>query len=315
MNTVHEALRRVDLNLLLVFDALYRHRSVVAAAEELALSASACSHALTRLRSSLGDGLFARYGSGMQPTPLAEQIAPGVASALQLLADQLDGARPFVASRSSHSFTVLASDFTAFMLLPGLLAQWEQQAPHVRLRVLQSSHRDALDDLASGRAHCVLGFSDETSAAPAGVESLEGFRDDYVVMARPGHARIGATLSLEQYLAERHAAVLPWNDAQGVIDTALAQQGLQRDVAVQLPSMVVAPFIVAQTQYLLTLPRRAAQALARVLPLVLFPAPFRTPPYSIQVLFHARHADTPAQRWLRQQMLQVLQTPGAPGGE
>ena len=73
---MHEALRRLDMNLLLVFDALVRLGSVAAAAEELAMSPSACSHALTRLRGALSDPLFVRYGSGMQPTARAQAMAP-----------------------------------------------------------------------------------------------------------------------------------------------------------------------------------------------------------------------------------------------
>jgi hypothetical protein len=79
LHVMHDRLRRIDLNLLLVFDALFRHRSVVSAAEELCLSSSACSHALSRLRSALGDELFVRFGNGMQPTARAEQIRTRVA--------------------------------------------------------------------------------------------------------------------------------------------------------------------------------------------------------------------------------------------
>lgn len=307
MYSMHASLRRLDLNLLLVFDALYRHRSVVAAAEELAMSPSACSHALSRLRSALSDELFVRYGSAMQPTAQAEQMAGGVSEALLLLSDKLEGSGPFVPGTSTQTFTFAASDFTAFALLPGLVARIEKQAPHLRLKVFHSTHRDSLDDLAAGRAHFVLGFSDEYSGSCDGIEALEGGAEDYVVARRKGHARIGNTLSLDQYLAERHVAVIPWTDAGSVIDTALAQQGLHRDVAVQLPSMMAAPFIVADSEYLITLPKRVAVQLSRAAPLVIHPAPFPTPGFTLKVLFHTRHAGMSGHRWMRERILEAFE--------
>lgn len=305
---MHDLLLRIDLNLLLVFDALYRHRSVVLAAEELCLSPSAASHALSRLRAALSDELFTRQGSGMQPTARAAQMADGVRAALQALSASLEGSAPFVPSRSRQTFVFAATDFTAFAVLPGLVAALERQAPQLRIKVVYSSHGDSLQELASGRIHFALGFSDEHQAAQPvpDLQALQCFTDGYVVAVRQGHARIGDRLGLEAYLAERHVAVLPWNGVGSVIDASLLRLGHRRDVAVQLPSVLAAPFIVAHSDMLLTLPRRAALELARMLPVSLHPAPFEAPAYTLQVLFHARHAQMPGHRWMRELMLSVL---------
>lgn len=89
MNIMHPVLRRIDLNLLPVFDAVYRSRSVRLAAEELAMSTSALSHALSRLRSALNDPLFYREGHWMCPSVYASQLAPSIASALKFLNQEL----------------------------------------------------------------------------------------------------------------------------------------------------------------------------------------------------------------------------------
>jgi DNA-binding transcriptional LysR family regulator len=244
----------------------------------------------------------------MQPTARAAQMADGVRAALQALSASLESSAPFVPARSRQSFVFAATDFTAFAVLPQLVAALERQAPQLRIKVVHSSHSESLQDLASGRVHFALGFSDEHSAGEPvpGLQSLQCFSDGYVVAARQGHARIGAQMSLPAYLAERHVAVLPWSGVGSVIDASLLKQGLRRDVAVQLPSMLAAPFIVAHSDLLLTLPRRAAQQLARMLPVTLHPAPFETPAYTLQVFFHARHADGPAHRWMRELMRSVL---------
>ncbi|SIT39080.1 conserved hypothetical protein [Paraburkholderia piptadeniae] len=303
---MHDPLRRLDLNLLLVFDALYRHRSVVAAADELALSSSACSHALSRLRNTFADDLFVRYGSAMQPTALADQMSRAVSDALGLLSDNLSSAGPFVPATSTQTFTLAATDFTAFALLPSFMARLQALAPDLRVKVVYSSHRDSLEDLAAGRAHFALSFADADSALSEGVESFEGFTDDYVVAVRKLHPRISDTLSIEQYLHEKHVAVLPWTSSGSVIDEALKKSGHRRRVAIQLPSLMAAPFIVANTELLLTLPRRVAEQLRSTSHLEIFPTPFDTPPYTLKVYFHVRYAGTPAHAWMREQLLRAL---------
>lgn len=95
MNTMHQELRSIDMNLLLVFDSIYRHRRITLAAGELALSPSALSHALSRLRIALNDSLFIRQGSEMQPTARAQAIASGLSAALNAMSDSLRTANVF----------------------------------------------------------------------------------------------------------------------------------------------------------------------------------------------------------------------------
>lgn len=308
MNNMHDRLRRIDLNLLLVFDALRRHRSVVAAAGELAMSPSAVSHALARLREAMSDELFVRYGNAMQPTARAEQMTEAVAHALHALNSCLDGVREFDPATSQQGFVFAATDFTAFALLPSLVEALEKCAPHLRIQIVYSAHRDSLEEMAAGRVHFAIGMRNGLAAEQDGVECLHCFDDDYVVAASQQHPAIGQTLSLDQYLAARHVVVTPWVDAASVVNTALERQGLKRDVAVQLPSLLAAPFVVARSSYLITLPRRLARAMGDTLPLAIYPAPFPIPPYALEVCFHRRHAGTPGHAWLRDQILAVLDT-------
>jgi DNA-binding transcriptional LysR family regulator len=306
VNIMHPNLRRLDLNLLLIFDALFRHRSVVAAADELSMSPSACSHALSRLREAMADELFVRAGSTMQPTAQAVLMADAVADALRILSDQLTTSTPFVPESSTQTFVFAATDYTAYALLPSLVARLELVAPHLCIKVINAAHRDSLDELSEGRIHFALGVSHGPTALPEGVEAFDCLSDDYLVVAREGHTRVGASLSLQQYLAERHVAVLPWDDASSVIDSTLARAGLQRDVAVKLPSVMAAPFIVAQSDHLFTVPRLAALQLSNAVPLVMHAVPFEVPRYTLRILHHVRHASTAGHRWMREQMLLAL---------
>lgn len=306
MHSMHSILRRLDLNLLVVFDAIYRHRSILAASNELGMSPSACSHAIARLRDALSDELFIRYGNAMQPTAQAMEISAGVEEALRILGDQLAAAQPFQPATSRLAFTFAATDFTAFAVLPSLISRLEKEAPHLRIKVIHSGHEQSLDDLAAGKVHFALGFTEGSAATYEGVEGFNCFSDEYIVAARQNHPRISDALTLDQYLRERHVAVLPWSDAGSVVSGSLSKAGYRRDVAVELPSVMAAPFIVATSDFLITIPRRAAEGLAKAVPLSLYPAPFKLPMYTLRVFYHSRHASAPAHRWMQDQLRQAF---------
>ncbi|WP_282270981.1 LysR family transcriptional regulator [Stenotrophomonas sp. PS02298] len=311
---MHDLSRRLDLNLLRVFDALYRHRTVVGAADELAISPSACSHALKRLRDALQDDLFARYGAGMQPTARADHLAPGVSEALEALAASLGSVGPFKPQTSRQTFVLAATDFTAFALLPTLVERLSQRAPRVRLEINYTEHRNAAEELAAGRIHFALGFS-HPGGGTSGVEAITCFEDSYVAVHRPDHPRVRSVLDLEAYLAERHIVVAPWADEPSVIDAALQREGHRREIAVRLPSVLAAPFIAARSDHLLTVPRRVAEMFSRSVPLQIAALPFNAPSYRTQVFYHRRYAGTAGNVWLKAMIESALVESGEAGLE
>jgi DNA-binding transcriptional LysR family regulator len=300
---MHRDLRRLDLNLLLVFDALVRHRSVTQAAEELAMSASALSHALARLRDALADELFVRTGNEMRPTATAERMMGPVGEALDMLHTGLAPTRQFDPSESERTFVFAATDYTAFAMLPLFIARMQKVAPKLRFKVVSSRGRESAEELASGRIDFALGYEEEALPLPAGVESTDWFSDDYVVIASRQHPSIRRNVSMAQYLAAQHVVVTPWDDSRGSIDLVLDRLGVAREVAVQLPTVLVAPFIVAHSSLLMTVPRYAALVLRDAAPVTIYPTPFAAPRYTLKIYQHARHAGTPAHRWIRDQLL------------
>ncbi|EPQ2863287.1 LysR family transcriptional regulator [Serratia marcescens] len=162
---MHLDLKRLDLNLLLVFEAVYRLRSVTRAAAELALSASALSHALIRLRKALADELFYRVGNDMHPTVYADSLAPTVSESLALLAKGLHPRPRFVPAESRESFTFAITDYTAFAVFPALMAQMQRLAPGLSFQLRYSERKVALNDLLAGRIDFALGLPKPTAKA------------------------------------------------------------------------------------------------------------------------------------------------------
>ena len=121
-------------------------------------------------------------------------------------------------------------------------------------------------------------------------------------MILDGHSRIGKTLSLADYLSARHIAVTPWADAGSVIDAVLNGLGKKRMVTVTLPTLLVAPYCVVESDLLLPLPRKAASILGRGLPVRLFEAPFPVPTYSLRAYLHGQHSATRSMTWLLDQI-------------
>lgn len=285
MNIMHPVLRRIDLNLLPVFDAVYRSRSVRLAAEELAMSTSALSHALSRLRSALNDPLFYREGHRMCPSVYASQLAPSIASALKFLNQELTPPAAFVPAASTDCMQIAITDFTAFCVFPTLMHHLQREAPGLRFELRYLPHSPALTELLAGEVDLALGFNTPDEPAHPDLEEINWLRDEYVVISQANRT----ALTLDAYLAARHLVVTPWNE---------------RQVAMKTPSMLSAPFIIEQSDLLMALPRRAAETMARAARLTIFPLPFPVPPFDVKIYAHQRSGKREATRWL----ISLLQT-------
>ncbi|MGG7924721.1 LysR family transcriptional regulator [Klebsiella aerogenes] len=295
MNIMHPALRRLDLNLLLVFDAIYRHSSVRLAADELAMSTSASSHALSRLRVALNDPLFFREGHRMCPSVYATQLAPSIASVLKLLNQELTRQPEFSAADSTERIQIAITDFTALCIFPALMQKLQHEAPGLRFELRYLPHSPALTELLAGEVDLALGFSTAEDIRHHELEEIDWFEDEYVVIS---HTRRTA-LTLADYLAARHLVVTPWNEKQGVLDLRLQELGYTRQIALKTPSMLSAPFIVAQSDLLMAIPRYAAEKFLHAAPIAIFPLPFAISPFTVKIFSHKRGGQRGATKWLK----------------
>ncbi|EOY5404513.1 LysR family transcriptional regulator [Cronobacter sakazakii] len=301
MNIMHPSLRRLDLNLLPVFDAIYRHRSVRKAADELAMSTSALSHALSRLRTTLNDPLFYREGHRMCPSVYATQLAPSIASALKFLNQELTPQPEFDPASSTECLQIAITDFTAFCIFPALMHQLQRDAPGLRFELRYLPHSPALNELLAGEMDLALGFSAPEDIRHAELDEISWLEDDYVVISSARRAQ----LTFEDYLAARHVMVTPWNEKQGVLDSQLEKMGYTRHIALKTPSMLGAPFIVAESDLLMALPRFAAQKLLPATDLRIFELPFEVPSFEVKIYSHQRSGKRGATDWLKR-VLQAL---------
>jgi DNA-binding transcriptional LysR family regulator len=303
----------IDLNLLRVLDALLATRSVTAAAERLGLSQSATSHALARLRDALGDALLVRGRGGLVPTARAEAMRVGLADALAAMQRAVARPDPFVPATARRTFRIASADYTEFLLLPPLMRQLADLAPHVDL-VMRNVAGELIGELTRGDCDMGLGPAVSSNDRP-GIRSRALFDDTFVCVVRRDHPALGRRWTAERFAGLAHAFIAPRGQPGGVVDDALAKLGLARRVALMVPDFLAAPFVIAQTDLVLTLPERVARAFAASLPLVIVPPPLEVPGFSMMLLWHDRVHEEPAQRWLRDRIVDAAQeaTPRTPG--
>ncbi|MBC8945698.1 MULTISPECIES: LysR family transcriptional regulator [Xenorhabdus] len=302
MKVMHSFLRNIDLNLLLVFDVLYRQRKVNEAANELAISPSALSHALSRLRMSLDDPLFIRLDGQMRPTAKAELIAPSITGALASLSASLNTNETFDPATNHQVFRFAVTDYTAAAFFPVFIARLQKLAPNIVTKVVYSSGFDSSDDLLTGKVDFAVGFEEGVAVQRKGIMAIEGFQDEYVVAVRKKHSFIQESLSIEDYLSVGHVVVNPWNEPHGTIDRLLKGLNVKRKIVVELPSLMPAPLIVANTDLAITMPKRAITTLFTATDLAVFPTPFTIPPYRLKVYFNPSYSNTKAHDWMKEQI-------------
>jgi DNA-binding transcriptional LysR family regulator len=286
-----------DLNLFRVFDAVFRERSLTRAGRQLALSQSAVSHALARLREQLGDPLFVREGAGVAPTPVAARLAPGVREALGLLQQAAERTRAFTPGREAGLVTLAMHDEVEPSLLPPVVAALRAAAPGVQVASVRLVREQLAADLAAGRVDAAVDV-----ARPVSAELLHApLSEDAFCVVSARRRR----LTPERYLAARHVTVSTRPAGRSVEDVLLGQLGHRREVVVRCQRYASACALVAGSDLLLTMPRRAARALNAPLGNHVLPLPIPLPPVALHLYWHRQVDADPRSRWLREAVLRA----------
>ncbi|RYZ03798.1 MAG: LysR family transcriptional regulator [Myxococcales bacterium] len=294
-------LSSVDLNLLLALDALVREGNVTAAGRRIGLSQPAMSHALSRLREVLGDPLLVREGRVMRLTSLAERLAPRVQRLIGEIDATLLGHQAFEPETATRTFRIATNDYCSAVLMPPLLARVRRLAPGVELELHAHKGRAPAAELARGELDLAVGTFLESESA---LERQVLLRETFACLVRRGHPRAKGKLSVQDYAALDHVLITAPDYGAGVVDFALAEQGLRRRVVARTPHFLVAPALVAATDAVVTLPSRLARFSAGP-GLRSFAPPLPLPPFDVHVLWHSAASKDAASLWLREQVLAV----------
>ncbi|MBR9728906.1 LysR substrate-binding domain-containing protein [Shewanella intestini] len=294
-------LQQIDFNLLKVFEALYVERNMTHVAKTLFISPSAVSHAIKRLRASLGDELFVRKGQIMEPTPACQQMAPQVMALLSQLRIVLQRCGEFELKQSQQTFTVAIHEALEPIVLPKLVQQLNQHAPNAFLKSIKLDRSNMSRQLAHRLVDVVIDI-----ARPIQAPILHAnLSSDHFVVLVDKQRFSEHRLSLAHYLAAKHIVVSNRIDGNVIEDISLLQQGINRQNKVRCQSFYTAKNVIKNTDYLLTLPSIIAKQLLDD-SLMVLPMPVDVPNLNTHFYWHQDSEADPALTWLKDNIKHIF---------
>jgi DNA-binding transcriptional LysR family regulator len=296
-------LRSVDLNLLVVFEAVVDERSVSRAAERLGLTQSAVSHALARLRKVFGDELVVRGPHGMEPTPRALHIAEAVTTSLGQVQQVIDEQQRFDPKTSARNFTLRVSEYVAPFLLPPLCAALRAEAPGLTLRVLPFHPGAGSSAVEPSELHVRLSPQEEP---PTGFTCRRLLEGEFVVLMSRSHPQAGRQMTLARYLELPHVKIAAPAIGTNLIDDVLAKRGLERSLVLTVSSWFEIRGVVASTDLVVAIPRRWVADPAFSEGCVWQPLPLEEVTFTVDLRWRARDGRDPGLVWMSELVARAL---------
>lgn len=297
-----------DLNLFIYLHLLIKHGSATKVADELNVSQPGVSAALRRLRALLDDPVMVRSGGRLVPTSKALAVHSQLAPSLEAWERLSDGDVMFDPARTSRTYSVLASDYIQFLLLPGLAARLAALAPRASLRVIPANPYRRLQMVVEREADFAIGYYHQ---APEELRARQLFVEPMICVLRQGHPA-ERHFDLDAFSAHQHIGIA--SVAQGsysaTVEKIFTEHRVQRRVPITVPSYLAVPQLVAQTDYIAILPMSIARAFASTLPLTLHPCPVELPLLDISIFYHNSMQNDPSHRWFRDQVASVASAAG-----
>lgn len=315
-------LREVDINFLVVFEAIYRERNQSKAGKRLNLSQPAVSNSLNKLRSIFNDRLFVKTIEGMQPTPKAEKLAPLIHDVIIRLKSIFSEFSEFQSESSKQIFRLSMSDYSEFVILPNLLNRLEKSAPKVQVQVHHTKLNERHRFLSTGKldlavfSHYSQNFKqDKFNNQFSTTEDLyQGklFDERVVVIARKNHPKINGDISLKLFLKLQHAVIFLHKDTFPVdsVDQRLFELGEKRKITFMTQRTSTLAEVISKTNLIGTIVERYAKSYSILHDLQVLKLPFEMSTFQMTLYWHARVNHDPANIWLRNEFISVCQSLG-----
>ncbi|MBK7548878.1 MAG: LysR family transcriptional regulator [Rhodoferax sp.] len=300
---------KLDLDWLGVFIEVYKTQSVSRAAQVLGMEQASASMVLNKLRRHFDDALFCRTSAGMEPTPRAQTIYPDLLEALMWLEKARGATGAFVPQQAVREFRICMTDISEIVLLPRLINHLQKTAPGVVVEAEKISI-ESRRRLESGDIDLAVGFTPDLEA---GFYQQALFAQDFVCLASSDHPRIGTKLTRKAFSAEGHILVMASGTGHAIVDKVLAKNRVDRRVVLRVQSFLGVARIVAQTEFLVIVPRQLGNALAQQERVKVLEPPLPLPAYKVKQHWHERFNADAGNMWLRQSMVGLFSGPAWDG--
>lgn len=299
------SLRKLDMQDLMVFSAVYEKSSVTGVSEALCVSQSTVSYCLKKLRTCFKDELFINTRTGMRPTYKAEGMYSHVRTILQSINLCHAGAPTFDPTRQAITFNICAPEYFEQLILPKLLQGFD----YADLPVMVNMHKLGTDipaqHLRDGSLDLVICFGPHFHSDHADFKSLQLLEDDLVCVLDKQAAPPVPQLDLRSFVQRRHVFPSPWISSTNMVDGWLSQQAHRRQIAARANSYSAALKMITGTHFILTLPRRIQKLLANEAVYSHYEAPKGLPGFTLDMQWSQAADQDSANAWLRQQIIRA----------
>lgn len=297
----NESSPRMDLNLLRVFLAVYEARSVGGAAHMLDMSQPGLSTALARLRKQLGDPLFLRSPTGMEPTSRARDLVDSVRNILSAVDKEILKPPVFDPSTSRREFRIALTDIAEGIYLPFVLRALEASSSQMTLRSVFMSPHQLEAEMAAGTVDIAAGYYPDIKGS-AFMHRRIGMHS-FACIAAKDNTLLGECMTMEQFSSLPHVVVEATGRSQELFDRFLQKRRLLRRVILRSPHFMSVPVIVAASSAVAVVPQALADFMASYSLIRQVALPFKPPAFQVNLYWHrSAHAD-PANQWLRQTLI------------
>ena len=291
-------LRRFDLNLFTVFEAIYQERNLTRAADKIAMSQPAASNALNRLRSVLEDDLFVRQGNTMQPTPKSRELYTSISQALELIREGVADRSTFDPTRP-RTFNLAGIEHLEHFLLARLIAANSRFVDSLRFNFTGGMVHELKDRLKSGDIDLVIDHvpltDDEFEVNQIGEDSL-------VTLVRKDHPLAGETLDLEQTLALKYVVLQPRDERGFAVERFLRSHSAADRIAIRVNHFYAMLSAIENSDLVGAVPAEIANHLRPRFQIAAIETAITERVFRILLLWHRSQTSDPANRWLRQQV-------------
>jgi len=287
----------IDLNLFVVFDAIYTEGNLTRAGEIIGITQPAVSNSLSRLRNLFDDPLFVRTAEGMVPTPVAQNIIGSVRQALGLIRSSVQESESFDPTVSDKRFRVSMTDLSQAILLPGLFRRIHNEAPMVSVDCYQVHRRDMNIELASGNLDLAI---DIPLTPDPQIKQMPLYSHPYVCVVNKDNDKVGDSLDMDTYLGLQHIHITSRRGGLGHVDLSLGKMGKKREVVLRTQHYLSTPQLVATTDYALTVPKIFADFLIGTVPVRYLELPLDVPPLESYLYWHESTDRDQANIWIRE---------------
>jgi DNA-binding transcriptional LysR family regulator len=292
---------KLDLKLVVIFDAIMREKSISAAAVHLSMTQPSVSNAVARMRHSWKDPLFIKQGRGIKPSPFALTLWQQIALPLEQIQSAITPS-PFIAAKSQKTFRIATTDGISALFWPLLRSYLEQYAPNINIHAVPYK-LDGEALLVNAEVDLVLDYYGNNHPQ---INSQHLFDNVFVCVMAKDHPLNRGDISLDGFAAAEHLLVSLSGDASGSVDRKLAQLGLTRRIAMTVNSFASAQALLERSQLITSLPYPIVASWQCNERLVVKTLPIELAPVPISMAWHRRDQGAKSLLWLREVLLEIV---------